>query len=304
MVQFRASGAQILPQLRLFPQGGGRAVNNEENRGNGHHHGQVVHHVPGQLGLGPVQLLQVVAFDHQLGDPHLLIHPGDHHLFVHTLVRPSDEVAVQVNVHVVHALHRRQGLVDENVVHIESVLGQLQTAVPQQLGTVDHRVHQQVLGGPEPADLIPGEDLVLWEYIGVPHHLLGVVLHVLVDIVGDEQVHRLLHGGKLPQLVQGGGQSLLVQPVIGIHHLVVQAAGPAQALVDPLAVAAVLLVNGLDNGRIFGRVFVADGRGVVFGGAVIHQNDLYILPAGEQRVDAVIHIGRRIVAGYGKCDEL
>ena len=304
MVQLRAVGAQILPKLGLLAQGGGGAVDDEEDGGDGHHHGQVADHVPGQLGLAIVEGFQVVALDHQLGDPHLLIHPGDHHLLVDGLVGPADEVAVEIHIHVVHALHRGQGLVHEDVVHIEGVLGQLQPAGAQHLGAVDHRVHQQVLGGAEAADVVPGEHPVLGEHVGVPHDLLGVVLHVLVHVVGDEQIHRIVRGGKLPQLVQHGLEGPLVQPVVGVHHLVIQAAGVAQALVDALAVAAVLLVDGPDDVRVLRGVAVADGGGVVLGGAVVHQDDLNVLPAGEQGLDAVIHIGGGVVAGNGEGNEL
>ena len=82
------------------------------------------------------------------------------------------------------------------------MLGQLQAAVAQQLGAVDHRMHQQVLGGPEPADLAPGEDPSLGKDIGIAHDLLGLILHVLIHIIGNKQVHRPLHLCKFPQLIQ------------------------------------------------------------------------------------------------------
>ena len=227
MVQLGVAGAQVLPQLGLLAQGGGRAVDDEEDGGDGHHHGQVAGHIPGQLALGLVELLEVVAVDHQLGDPHLLVYPGDHHLFVHALVGPADEVAVEIHIHVVDALYRRQGLVDKDVVHIEGVLGQLQPAGAQHLGAVDDRVHQQVLGGPEAADLVPGEHAALGEHVGILHHLLRVVLHVLIDVVGDKEVQRLLRPGERPQLVQNGLQGRLVQPVVGVHHLIVHPLGVA-----------------------------------------------------------------------------
>ena len=76
-----------------------------------------------------VELLEVVAVDHQLGDPHLLVYPGDHHLFVHALVGPADEVAVEVQVEVVDGLDLGQRLIDEDVIHIEGVLRQLHAAL-------------------------------------------------------------------------------------------------------------------------------------------------------------------------------
>ena len=67
--------------------------------------------------------MQVVGADHVVGDPQLLVHPGDHDLLVDRLVGPADEVAVQVHVQIVHVLHIGQGLVDEDVIHVEGVLG-------------------------------------------------------------------------------------------------------------------------------------------------------------------------------------
>ncbi len=95
------------------------------------------------------------------GHSQLLVHPLDHHTLVHALVGPADEVAVQIHVQIVHGLDIGQGLVDKDIVHIEGVLGQLQVAVPQQLCAVDHRMHQQVLVGPEVADMRPVEQSVL-----------------------------------------------------------------------------------------------------------------------------------------------
>ena len=70
-----------------------------------------------------------------------------------------------------------------------------------------------------------------------------------------------------------------------------------------LSVAAVLLMDGLDDGGVLGSVLVADGRGLVLHGTVVHEDDLSLLPGGEQRFDAVAHICRRVVARDGKSNE-
>ena len=206
-----------------------------------------------------------MGIDHVAGDPHLLVDAPGHHRLVDALVRPADEVAVQIQIHIVQRFYIGQWLVDKDVVHVEGVLGEFQAAVPQQLGAVDDRVHQQILGGAEAADGVPGDDLVGGKHVFVAHYLLGVVLHVLIDVVGDEQVHRSGHGGELPQLGHHLAQGVRVQPVVGVHHLVVKAPGVADALIDPFAVAAVLLVDGPDDVRVFCGPCVALGGGVVFG---------------------------------------
>ena len=77
----------------------------------------------------------------------------------------------------------------------------------------------------------------------------------------------------------------------------------AERLIDALAVTAVLLMDGLDDGGIFGSVLIADGGGVILDGTIVHQNDLGLLACAQQRFDAVTHIGCGIVAGHGKGDK-
>ena len=76
----------------------------------------------------------------------------------------------------------------------------------------------------------------------------------------------------------------------------------AERLIDALAVATVLLMDDADDGGVFFGVGIGDLAGVVLG-AVIHKDDLGVLPRGEQGLDAVIHIGSRVVVRHGKGDE-
>ena len=128
--------------------------------------------------------------------------------------------------------------------------------------------------------------------------MAGAILHMLIHIVADHQVRGGAAGHEGLQAVQDLFQGVGVQPVVAVHDFIVQAGGIADALVDAFAVAAVLLMDGLDDGGIFGGVLVADG-----GGTIVHQDDLGLLSGGEQRLDAVAHIGRRVVARDGKADE-
>ena len=136
----------------------------------------------------------------------------------------------------------------------------------------------------------------------VVHHPLGVVLHMLIDVVADHHIQRIFSLGQFPQLGQHPLQGLFVQPVIGVHHLVVHPLGVAQPLVDPFAVAAVGLVDGADDVGVALGVLVRDGCGVVHR-AVVHQDDLHLVAAGQQGVCAVAHIGRGIIAGHRKSNQ-
>ena len=71
-----------------------------------------------------------------LGDAELLVHALDHDALVDTLVGTADEVAVEVEVHIIHGLDERQRLVDEDVVHVEGMLGQHHAALAQHLSAV------------------------------------------------------------------------------------------------------------------------------------------------------------------------
>ena len=150
----------------------------------------------------------------------------------------------------------------------------------------------------------PGEQPVLGEHVGVADGVAGAVLHVLVDVVAEHQVGGGAAVQQQAQPVQHLFQGFGVQPVVAVHYLVIKAGGVADALVDPLAVAAVLLMDDPDDVGVLVGVRVADGGGVVLGGAVVHQDDLGVRAGGEQGVDAVAHIGRRVVARHGKGDKL
>ena len=126
---------------------------------------------------------------------------------------------------------------------------------------------------------------------------------MLVHIVADHQVGGSAAGHKGRQPCQNFFQSVGVQPVVAVHDLIVQAGGIADALIDALAVTAVFLMDGLDDGGIFGGIFIADGRGVVLDGTIVHQNDLGLFACRQQRFDAVAHVSCGIVAGYGKGDK-
>ena len=238
-----------------------------------------------------------------LCDPQLLIHAADHHALVHALVCAADEVAVQIQIHIVHALDVGQGLVHKDIVHIEGVLGQHHAALAQHLGAVHDRVHQQVLIRAEVPDVHPVEQAVLREHVGVAHGMAGAVLHMLVHIVADHQIRRGAAGYQRGQTLQHLLQGVGVQPVVAVHYLVVQAGGVADALIDALAVAAVLLMDGLNDGGVLCGVLVADGGGVILDGTIVHQNDLGLFTCAQQRFDAVTHIGCRVVAGHGKGDK-
>ena len=209
---------------------------------------------------------------------------------------------VEVLIHIVELLHHGQRLIHKNIVHVEGMLRQLQTAVPEHLGPVDHGVHQDILAQHEVLHLIPAENPVLREGSAVAHDLLMLLSHLIIDKVADKHVHRRALQHLLPQLVQHPGQRLRIDPVVGIHHLEEKAAGIAEARIHRLPVSAVLLVHRLADPGVFLLILLRDLQGIVLPGAVIDDDDLHLIPCRQDALYAVPHIGCRIVAGNGKTD--
>ncbi len=74
---------------------------------------------------------------------------------------------------------------------------------------------------------------------------------MLIDIVGHHQIKRMLVVEVGTQLGQNFLQRVGVQPVVGVDDLEIDARRIADALVDALTVAAVLLMNDADDGGYF-----------------------------------------------------
>ena len=247
-----------------------------------------------QLAVG--DLGHIVISQHQLGHQQLLVDSPDHHLLVHRLVLTADVIPVKVHIQIIHVLHMGQGLVHENVIHVKCVLGQLQAALEQQGRPVDHGVHEDILPFHEKLHVAPAKYLVLGKRSVIAHHLLALCPLFLVDKVGHQHVQGLPAVHKAAQGLQHLGVGLLVDPVVAVHHLEKDAGGISQACVHRLAVAAVLLVDRLADGGVFPGILVRDLGGAVPGGTVVHDNDLHLLAAGQERLNTVFHIRLRIVA--------
>ena len=86
---------------------------------------------------------------------------------------------------------------------------------------------------------------------------------MLIDIVGHHQIKRLFIAQVGAQLGQDLLQGIGVQPVIGVHDLEVDAGGIADALIDALAVAAVLLMDDADDGGVLFGVGIGNLASVV-----------------------------------------
>ena len=234
---------------------------------------------------------------HQLGHQDLLVDAADHDLLVHRLILPPDKVAVEIHIQVVQGLHVGQGLIHKNVVHVEGVLGQLQPALPQKLRPVDHGVHEDVLPQHKVLHIAPGDQLADRKGLLVVHHLFSPGALFLVDEVAHQKIQGRLPLHEGAQGIQDLHVGLLIDPVVAVHHLEIDSGGVSQAGVHRLPVSAVFLVDRPADARIIPLVFVRDLPGSVLGGAVVHDEDLHLLPPRQQALYTMTHIVFRIIAG-------
>ncbi len=297
---------EVAPEAVELRHGVGMVRELREDGADHHHDDEVVDHVAAQ-GVRLDVLVEVVGPHHDASDLDLLVDPARHDLLVHRLVLPPDEVAVEVHVQVVEGAAARQGDVGVDVVHVEGVRRHGHPAVAQHVGAVAEGVHEEVLGHLEVADVVPAKGPAHGEHRAVVDHVAAAVLHVLVHVVADDEVHALAGLVQLADLAQKGGAGLGVQPVVGVHDLEVGPLGVSQALEDGHAMAAVLLVHGLHDAGVALLPGLCLGQRVVLRGPVVHDDDLDVLGVArtlENGPDAMVHVLGGVVARHAKADRL
>ncbi|VWM23665.1 Uncharacterised protein [Collinsella intestinalis] len=267
-------GLKLGPQSRELILDAGLVRQLGEHRANGHHHGEVAHHVRAQFLLRNV-LIQVIRLHHDARDAELLVKTANHDLLVHALALAADEVAIEVDIGVVQRLAIGQRHVSVDVIHVEGMRRHGQFMRAQDVRAIAQRVHQQVLIRTEATDIAPREDLLARQGHAVADGGVRALVDFLVHVVGDEQVHAQVALLKATQELQHRGERIRVEPVIGVDDLVVRAARLAQAGTDGHAVPAVLLMHHADDARIAGLPLVGLGAGLVLG-AIVHDDDLDI----------------------------
>ena len=181
-----------------------------------------------------------------------------------------------------------------------------QVVAAQHLGTVAQAVHEQVLARQESPDVAPAKDPLARQAVAVADGGVRTLVHLLVHVVRDEEVHRGIARHETAQDIQHGRERGGVEPVIGVDDLVVRAPRLAQAGEHGHAVAAVLLVHGADDARIAALPLIGLGRRLVVG-AVVNDDDLDVrrhrAPL-QDGGDAMVHVGGGVVARDTEGDEL
>ena len=305
-VHTRIVGLQLVPERLELVHGVGAVRELGEDRADCHDDGEVIHHVASELRTVDV-VVYVIGLHHHASNTPIVVDAAGEHLLVNRLVFAADVITIQVNVEVVEAVAKREGHVGVDVVYVEGVSGHLELGRAQGFGAVGQRVHKQVLAHLEMADLPPGKDLAHGEHATVVDDVARVVLDVLVDIVGDDEVDLLVHVDKATKLSQKCFERVGIRPVIGIDVLEIGAVGVLDGLHDGNAVPAVLLVNGLDKAGIALLPFIGLCRSVVLCTAVVDDDDLNVvgvIRALENREDALVHVFGRVIAGNAERDGL
>ena len=97
---------------------------------------------------------------------------------------------------------------------------------------------------------------------------------------------------------------ILVKPVVGVDDLEVQALGGSKASVHGSTMAPVFLMDGTNDARVGLLPSISLLGGVVFGRAVVDDDDLDVVTAGQKRLDAFVHVGGGVVARHRERDGL
>ena len=184
----------------------------------------------------------------------------------------------------------------KNVVYIEGMFRQFQTAFPQKLSTVNHRMHKNILAFAEMFCLIPAKNPVFRQCPGVFHHLFVFCSFFFVDKITDQHIKRRLSTGQFPQNVKNFPIGFSVHPVVTVHHLKIQAGSVADSCIYRFSVPAVFLMNRFYNSGILTGIPVCNLCSPVHG-TIIHNDNFHILAASQQGFYTVLHIILGIIAG-------
>ncbi len=157
---------------------------------------------------------------------------------------------------------------------------------------------RKVLRGAENAHLAPAELAPLGKDVLVAHDGARSVEHLLVNVVGDDEIGRILELHLKPQILHHGRHRVGVEPIVRIDHFEVTRRSPGKPRIDRRAVPAVLLVDRLDDVGMTSLPFIRLLGGVVLRRTVVDDEDLDIVTAREEGFYAFVHVIGGIVARY------
>ena len=121
--------------------------------------------------------------------------------------------------------------------------------------------------------------------------------HFIVHKVADHHIHQFPCFMEPAQQFQQFQQHLGIHPVVAVHHFEIKPRSQRQALHHGAPMARVLLVDRPDDPRIGCFQFVCNGGSIVLG-TVIHNQDLDLISARDQRLYTMAHIVLGIVTRH------
>ncbi len=169
------------------------------------------------------------------------------------------------------------------------MLRKVQVRFPEELRAVDHGVHEDIVALPEVSHILPGKLPIHRQGALVLDHLVALLALLVIDIVAQQHVELRVGLGKAAQRIEDLAVGRCLQMVIAVDDLEEGAGRVLDARVDRRAVAAVLLVDDPDNVRIQHLILIRNFRRMVLR-SVIDDDDLHVLAADQQRIDALFHV--------------
>ncbi len=157
-------------------------------------------------------------------------------------------------------------------------------------------MHQDILPFHEMLYILPCKQFVFRQCMAVTHYLIVLFPLFFIDKIADQHIQHIPGTGKITQCFQYFQISVLPHPVIAVHHFKIKAFCLPDTCIDCRPVSAVCLIDQPYYIRILLLILPADPGRFVHGAVIDYQN-LHVLSAGQQRLDAFSHICRRIITG-------
>ena len=155
-----------------------------------------------------------MTLNHQFGNFYLLVDSFQHILFADRLLIAAHIIQVQIQIHIVNAVHIGKRLIHIKIVHVKSMFRQCNSVLPQQCGTIHHRVHHQILGRTERTGVFPGTHLLPWKNVPIAHGASAARIHTHVYVIAYIHIHIQPGLHIFPQAGKELPQHVPVQPVI------------------------------------------------------------------------------------------
>ena len=196
------------------------------------------------------ELTSVKSICHQFVDSDLLINSLDHNLLVYRLIITANKVTIKIHIQIIHVLNIWKRLKCKQVVYIKRMLRKLQSTFVEQFSTVDHGMHEEIFSLRH-THLVPLKDFIYRETVSVLHDLFPCCTLFLIYEIADQKVNSLWSADEFFQSFEDLLIRFCIYPVITVHNLEIKSACISDSCIDCFAVAAVFLVDCLDDRRIF-----------------------------------------------------